>query len=193
MAWSPFSGTAQALVLQSASRPRSLLLLSHARELDELAGAEHADLEGGARRQGGQFIANLFDILLGHDWDTLDREDDVTAQGYVPSTDSDDPVAPGQPHLRGHRILGDRLDQEPGRRRDIQQSGEVPGEERALEGTPEHLPLHQDLFRGVDGHSKAQAFATAGFRDVLTDDADLLASGVEHGTAGVARIDRGCC
>src|SRR5206468_808161 len=136
-------------------------LLGRARELDDLAGAEHAHLEWSAQRRAGQPVADLLDVVLRHNGDAIDREDDVAAQGQLPRADGDDPVAPLQAHVPRQRILGDRFDEESGGRRDVEESREVAGEYDALEGTPEHLPLDQERFRAVERHDKAQAFAAA--------------------------------
>src|SRR3989454_12790213 len=108
-----------------------------------------------------QPVADLLDVVFGHDGDAVDREDDVAAQGDLPPTDGDDPVAPLEAHVPRLRALRDRLDEEPGGRRDVEDRREVAGEYDALEGTPEHLPLDQELLRGVDRHDKAEALAAA--------------------------------
>src|SRR5437867_2884831 len=69
-------------------------LLGRARELDDLAGAEHNRLERGARRRGGQPVADLLDVVLRHNGNAVDREDDVAAHGDLLPADGDDPVAP---------------------------------------------------------------------------------------------------
>src|SRR5437867_540571 len=103
-------------------------LLGRARELDDLAGAEHAHLEWSAQRRAGQPVADLLDVVLRHNGDAVDREDDVAAQGHLPPADGDDPVAPLQAHVPRQRTLGDRLDEEPGGRRDVEDRGKVAGE-----------------------------------------------------------------
>jgi hypothetical protein len=49
-----------------------LNLLARAREFNDLAGAEHAHLEGEARRHAGQPVANLLDVVLRHNGDAVD-------------------------------------------------------------------------------------------------------------------------
>src|SRR5438093_10406 len=95
-------------------------LLGRARELDDLAGAEHAHLEWSAQRRAGQPVADRLDVVLRHTGHAVDGEDDVAAQGHLPPADGDDPVAPLQAHVPRQRTLGDRLDDEPGGRRDVE-------------------------------------------------------------------------
>src|SRR5262245_43951254 len=166
-------------------------LLTRPRQLDDLAGAEHADLERGPRWRCGQLVANLLDVLVGHRGDAVDREDDVASERQLLPADRDHPFAPGQAHVPRRRVLSHGLDEKSAGRRDVEHRGRVAGEDVALEGGPEHLAVDQELSRVVDRHGKAQALAAPRLRDVLADDADDLARHVEHGATGVPRVDRG--
>src|SRR5262250_1356658 len=165
-------------------------LLAGAGELDHLAGAEHAHLERGARRDSGQPIADLLDVVLGHHGDALHRENDVAPHGHLFPTDGDGPVPALQAHVPRRRALGHRLDQEAGGRGDVEDGGEVPAEQEALERAPEYFPRDQEVLRALDRHDEAEALAATGLRDVLADDADDLAGHVEDGAPGVALVDR---
>src|SRR6266446_4650839 len=111
-----------------AAHEMTCVSLTRARELDDLAAAEHAHLERGARRHADQLVADLLDVVLRHDGDALDREDDVAAHRDLPPSDGDDPVAPLQAHVPRHRAVGDRLDEEPGGRGDVEDRREAAGE-----------------------------------------------------------------
>src|SRR4029077_10412591 len=136
-------------------------LLTRTREFDDLTGSEHVHLERAARRYANQRISDLLDVVLRHNGDALDRENDVAAYSDLPSADGHDSVAPLEAHVPRLRIFGDRLDEEPGRCRHVEDSHEVAAEHDALESTPEHLPIDQELLRSVDRHDKAQALAAA--------------------------------
>src|SRR6185369_5033372 len=136
-------------------------LLGRARELEDLAGAEHLHRERTTRRHADQRVSDLLDVVLGINRDALDRENDVAAHGDLLPSDGDDPVAALQAHLPRHRVLGDRLDEERSGRRDVENCREAAGEQHALEGTPEHFPGDQEASRALGCHDKAQAIATA--------------------------------
>src|SRR5262249_10727852 len=72
-------------------------LLGCARELDDLASAEHAHLERGTWRRAGQLVADLLDVLLGRDGDAVDRENDVAPQGHFLAADGDRLSPPSRP------------------------------------------------------------------------------------------------
>src|SRR5262249_27320049 len=170
----PLSGCTKSIPTSTTSRARCFragrtarimgarALLARARELDDFAGAEHARLERGAHRRAGQLVADLLDVVLGHDGDAVHRENDVAAQGHLLAADRDGPVASEQAHVPRHRTLGDRLHEKPGGRPDVEDRGEVTGEQHALERTPEHLALDQELLRRVDRHDEAKPRAPAG-------------------------------
>src|SRR3989475_11331194 len=69
-------------------------LLGRARELDDLAGAEHGHLEWRAPRRAGQTAADLLDVVPRHKGGAGYREGDVAAQGHLAPADADDPSAP---------------------------------------------------------------------------------------------------
>ena len=61
--------------------------------------------------------------------DAIDREHDVDAQGDLLPIDRGDPVISRQPRVPRYRLFGDRLDRKAGRRQDVEESGEVAGED----------------------------------------------------------------
>jgi hypothetical protein len=71
-AWISCRFCATTLAAAAHGRARWGALLGRAREFNDLAGAEHAHLEGGARRHAGQPVANLFDVVLRHNGDAVD-------------------------------------------------------------------------------------------------------------------------
>jgi hypothetical protein len=70
----PWAPERQGVDAAGAGRPARgwCALLARARELKDLAGAEHAHLERGARRHAGQPVADLLNVVLRHNRNALD-------------------------------------------------------------------------------------------------------------------------
>src|SRR6266481_6847943 len=170
----------------ASSRLRGL-----ADEHDDLAGAQHLHLEGSPRWLGGEPAPDLLHVVLRSHGQVVHGEDDVAAHGDLLATDGGDLVAAQESHVPGRGALGHRLDEKARGLGEIEDGREVAGQHGAVDAAPEGLALEEQLLGRVDGDHEAQPLAAPGLRDVVADDADDLTRHVEHGAAGVARVDGG--
>src|SRR5262249_46182588 len=160
-------------------------------ELDDLARSEDRSLERLSRAHRADPLADLRKIGVGLDGDAGDRQHDVTTNHEVLPTDRREPIAPHDPHVPARVGHGDDTDQPAAAARDVEDSGQLVGDDRALEADPRPFALHQEIARALHGDDEPEAFAAAALRDDVAHDTDDLTGHVEHRAARVSRIDRG--
>src|SRR2546422_904560 len=157
-------------------------------QLDNLPLAQHLHLDGIAAFEVPERVSDPLTARVVDHRDADRLENDVAPEDQLGPRDRGPRRAPADADHSGRRAIGDALDEQAARLRQIEHPGQLVGEEQGRHARPERWRFQEHPAGHLRGHHEAQPLEASRFRDNMAHDPDDSPLHVEHWPARVPLV-----